>query len=172
MQDVKMRSLLVVILFLVPFESCGIKTVDPHSIEGKLVTRINATCDESSNCTVRLRDVTDFAWDRVYVFNNGVRQSEIEKVIGAPFPPYEEFKRSMIFLNGGTVVYSEVEATDIERPINNQVVFDITKRGAYRSYSSESQFEVKRKQLQGDTYYYELKLIESPPASSPQDLQD
>ena len=157
-----MRSLLVVILILVIFESCGVKTVDPFSIEGKLVTRINATCGQSSNCTIRLRDVTDFDWDRVYVFNYAARQSEIEKVIGAPFPLYEEFKRSMIFLNDGTVVYSEVEATDIERPINNQVVFDITVKGAYKSYSSESQFEVKRKHFQGNTYYYELKSTESP----------
>jgi hypothetical protein len=167
-----MRTLLVVILLLVPFESCVTETVDPLSIEGKLVTRIKATCSDSSNCTIRLKDVTAFTWDRVYVFNYAARQSEIEKVIGAPFPPYEEFKRSMIFLNGGTVVYSEVEATDIESPINNQVIFDVTDRGAYRSYSSESQFEVKRKQLRGDTYYYELKLIESSPAFTPQDLQD
>jgi hypothetical protein len=157
-----MRSLIVGILFLVIFESCGTETVDPLSIEGKLVTRINTTCGESTSCTIRLRDVTDFAWDRLYVFKYNAGQSEIEKVIGAPFPLYEEFKRSMIFLNGGTVVYGEVEPTDVERPINNQVVFDIAYRDVYRSYSSESQFEVKRKHFQGGVYY-ELQLIRSPP---------
>lgn len=154
-----MRSLIVGILFLLILESCGTKTIDPLSIEGKLVTKINSTCGESSRCTIRLRDVTEFAWDRVYVFKYNARRSEIEKVIGAPFPAYEEFKRSMIFLNGRTVVYSETEPTDIERPIKNEVIFDIPDRDVYRSYSSESEFEVKRKQFQGDIYY-ELKLIE------------
>jgi hypothetical protein len=171
-----MRSLIVVILFLIIFESCGTKTVEPLSIEGKLVTRINTACGQSSSgCIIRLKDVTNFAWDRVFVFKHNARQSEIEKVIGAPYPQYEEFKRSMIFLNGGTVVYSEVEPTDIERPINNQVEFDIAYREVYRSYSSESQFEVKRKHYQGNTYHYELKLIESPPLTlrveNPHDFQ-
>ena len=67
----------------------------------------------------------------------------------------------MIFLNGERVVYSEVEPTDVERPINNQVIFDIAYRDVYRSYSSESQFEVNRKHFQGSIYYYELKLIEA-----------
>lgn len=156
-----MRSLIVGILFPVIFESCGTKIVDPLSIEGKLVTRINTTCGDFSNCTIRLRDVTEFDWDRVYVFKYNARKAEIEEVIGAPFPIYDEFKRSMIFLNRGTVVYSEVEPTDVERLINNEVVFDIADKDVYRSYSSQSQFQVKRKNFQGGVYY-ELKLLQSP----------
>jgi hypothetical protein len=157
-----MRSTIIGILFLIFFASCGTKTVDPFSVEGKLVTRINTTCGESSSCFIRLRDVTDFDWDRVYVFTYSVRQSEIEKVIGVPFPQYEEFNRSMIFFNGGKLVYSEAEPTDVEGLINNEVVFDIADEDAYRSYSSESQFEVKRKNFQRGVYY-ELRLIQSPP---------
>ena len=156
-----MRSLIVGILFLVIFESCETKTVDPLSMEGKLVTRINTTCGDSSSCTIRLRDVTDFAWDRVYVFKYTARKSEVEKVIGAPFPLYEEFKRSMIFLNGGKIIYSEADPTNVEHPINNQIVFDIGDKDVYRSYSSESQFEVTRKNFEGGVYY-ELELIQSP----------
>ncbi len=156
-----MRSLILVIASLVIFESCGAKSVDPASIEGKLVTRINATCGQSNSCTIRLSDVTDFAWDRVYVFKYNAKQSEIERIIGAPFPIYGEFKRSMIFLKGGAMVYSEVEPTDVEHPITNQVLFDIPYRDIYRSYSAESQFEVERKTFQ-ESVYYELKLIQSP----------
>ena len=155
-----MRSLIVGALCLVVFQSCGTPTIDPLSIEGKLVTKIKATCGESTGCTIRLRDVTDFDWDRVYVFSS-IPKDQIEKVIGAPFPRHEEFKRSIIFLNGGKVVYSEAEPTDIESLINDQVVFDITYGDNYRSYSFDSRFEVQRKSFQRGVYY-ELRLIQSP----------
>ena len=157
-----MRSLIIGALCLVVLQSCGTPTIVPHSIEGKLVTQIKTTCGESTSCTIRLRDVTDFDWDRVYVFNHGVTKDQIEKVIGAPFPRYEEFKRSIIFLNGGTVVYSEADPTDIEGVINDQVVFDLTYGNNYKAYSSESRFEVQRKNFSRGVYY-ELRLIHSPP---------
>jgi hypothetical protein len=157
-----MRSLIVGALCLIILQSCGTPTVDPHSIEGKLVTKIKTTCGESTGCTIGLRDVTDFAWDRVYIFNYAVTKDQIEKIIGAPFPRYEEFKRSIIFLNGGKVVYSEADPTDIEGVINDQVVFDIAARGNYKAYSSESRFEVQRKSFSRGVYY-ELRLIQSPP---------
>jgi len=147
-------------LFLVLFKSCGDPSIDPLSIEGKLVTKINSTCGQSSNCTIGLRDVTDFDWDRAYVFRYTARKSEIEKVIGAPFPRYEEFERSIIFLNGGKVVYSEADPTDVEGLLNNQVVFDIADGDSYKSYSPESRFEVRRKNFQRGVYY-ELTLIQS-----------
>jgi hypothetical protein len=157
-----MRSLIVGALCLIVLQSCGTPTVDPHSIEGKLVTKIKTTCGESTGCTIRLRDVTDFDWDRVYVFNYAVTKDQIEKVIGAPFPQYEEFKRSIVFLKGGKVVNSEADPTDIESVINDQVVFDIAAQGNYRVYSSESRFEVQRKNFSRGVYY-ELRLIESAP---------
>ena len=157
-----MRALIFVILFLPLIGSCGTKTVDPNSIEGKLVTRINTTCSESSGCIIRLRDVTDFAWDRVYVFKTTADQSGVEKVIGVPFPQYREFRRSMIFLKGGKLVYGEANPTDVEQLINHEVVFDIPDKELYRSYPPESEFEVTRKTFQGGVYY-KLNLIESLP---------
>jgi len=155
-----MRLLIVGILLLVSFQSCGTKTVDPNSIEGKLVTKIKTTCGESSGCTVRIRDVTDFAWDRVYVFKTTADQSEVEKTIGVPFPQYREFRRSIIFLKGGKLVYGEANPTDVEAPIKDQVIFDIPDTDDYRAYSPESRFEVTRKNYDGRGYY-KLNLIES-----------
>src|SRR5919106_57968 len=144
MREVSMRSLIMGALCLVVLQSCGTPTIDPRSFEGKLVTQIKTTCGESTGCTIHVRDVTDFDWDRVYVFNYAVTKDQIEKVIGAPFPRYEEFKRSIIFLNGGNVVYSEADPTDIEGVINDQVVFNLGYGNNYNAYSSESRFEVRR----------------------------
>ena len=157
-----MRSLILGILFLAVLSSCLTKSIDPNSIEGKLVTAINTTCSESGKCTIRLKDVTDFDWDRVYVFNYANSQSQIEELIGAPFPKYQEFQRSIIFLNGGNIVHSESLPTDIERPIKNQVMFDIAGRGNYRVYSSESRFDVQRENNERPVYY-KLTLIQTAP---------
>ena len=159
-----MRLLIVGALCLVVLQSCGTPAIDPHSIEGKLVTKIKTACGESTGCTIRLKDVTDFDWDRVYVFNYAVTKDQIEKVIGAAFPRYEEFKRSIIFLKGGKIVYSEADPTDIESVINDQVVFDLAYGDNYKAYSAESRFEVQRKNFSRGVYY-ELRLIQSPPTN-------
>jgi len=61
------------------------------------------------------------------------------------------------------LVYGEAEPTDVEAPINNQVIFDIPDTDAYRSYTSESEFQVQRKYSERAIYYYKLTLIQSPP---------
>jgi hypothetical protein len=144
---------------LLCLQSCGSETVARGSIEGKLVAKIKASCQSEKVCTIRVRDVTNFAWDKMYVFPYTVNREEVEGVVGVPLPEWEEFKRMIIFTNGGKLVYFENDPTNIEHPINEQVVFDIPDRAGHRAYGPDPVFEVTQKDSDKDLYY-ELKLVQ------------
>jgi len=154
-----MVRLAIVILALVLLESCGRKSINPNSVEGKLVARINSTCQDSSVCTIRVRDVTNFDWDKMYVFKYTATSDQMNKAVGLPLPPYEEFERKIIFVGGGKVVYSEADPTDVEKPIDQEVVFYIPDDALYKSYGRDSVFRVTKKSFSNGVYY-ELRLAD------------
>jgi len=154
-----MVRLAIVILALVLLESCGRKSINPNSVEGKLVARINSTCQDSSVCTIRVRDVTNFDWDKMYVFKYTATSDQMNKAVGLPLPPYEEFERKIIFVGGGKVVYSEADPTDVEKPIDQEVVFYIPDDALYKSYGRDSVFRVTKKSFSNGVYY-ELRLVD------------
>lgn len=59
----------------------------------------------------------------MHVFSYGAYPEYIEKALGTPLPDYVEFKRRIIFLKDGRIVYREDEPTDIERMVDGEVSF-------------------------------------------------
>src|SRR5437588_11766583 len=116
-----MKRVIIVMLLLVPLQCCT-KSIDSNSVEGKLVARINSTCQDSSVCTIRVRDVTNFDWDKMYVFKYTATSDQMNKAVGLPLPPYEEFKRKIITVSAGKDIYSEAEPTDLEKAIDQTLV--------------------------------------------------
>jgi hypothetical protein len=153
-----MRLSMLVALSLLLLPSCGRETINPNSVEGRLVANINKSCRSSNVCTIRVRDATNFDWDKMYVFEYTATEDEIIKVIGLPLPRYDEFKRKMIFVSGGKLAYSEAEPTDIESLINEQIVFGIPDNESYREFGPDPLFEVNKKSFSRGVYY-ELKLV-------------
>ena len=80
-------------------------------------------CKSDAPCIVRIKDLTDFQWDKMYVFSYGAYPEYIEKALGAPLPYYVEFQRRMVFLKDGKIVYREDEPTDVEHLVDGEVTF-------------------------------------------------
>jgi hypothetical protein len=91
-------------------------------IEPLVVGRAKS-CKPNTSCIIRMKELTDFEWDQMYVFSPGASQEFIEKSLGTPFPDYVEFKRRFVFLKAGKIVHREDDPTDIEHPIDGQVSF-------------------------------------------------
>ena len=79
---------------------CGI--INPP--DDPLEARLGQARDEGR--TVRLADLTDFAWDEVHLFNEYTRKETIEKVVGAPVigSDYHSAGSLLVFEDGGKVV--------------------------------------------------------------------
>jgi hypothetical protein len=91
-------------------------------IERKIGERVDA-CKSDVPCIVGIKDLTDFQWDKMYVFSYGAYPEYIEKALGTPLPDYVEFQRRIVFLKDGKIVHREDEPTDIESMADGEVSF-------------------------------------------------
>jgi hypothetical protein len=135
--------------------SFGCKKHNPR-FEAKLVSAITTKCQSQFPCTLRIKDVTDFEWDKLYVFKYTAHRGVVEKAVGHQLKDYGEFRRRIAFTNKGNIVLYEEEPTNIEHLVNNEVVFDIPDSSDYRIYDSDATFAVQKIPIP-DGSYYELK---------------
>lgn len=94
-----------------------------NDMEDKIKKAIG-TCRGSDNCIVIISSLTDFKWDKLYVFNTATAPDVIDSAIGMDYPYYEEFSRTMIFLNKGKIVHHESHSDEIETATDGAVIFD------------------------------------------------
>lgn len=122
-------------------------------VERAIGNRVNA-CVPSAPCIVKIKDVTNFQWDQLHVFEHGATLAEIEKALGTDSPDYVEFKRRLVFLKEGRIIHREDEPTDIERPVNGQVSFAGSYNSPHWSFTPETAvFRAEKKTFDGGVYY-------------------
>jgi hypothetical protein len=103
---------------------------------------------------VKIKDVTDFQWDQMHVFESGATLDKIEKSLGTNFPDYVEYTRRIVFLKDGKIVRREDQPTDFERPTNGAVGFAETGKDQHWSYTPETAvFRAEKKSFDGGVYY-------------------
>ena len=142
-----MKRLLVATLSLLLLCGCS------KRLEESIAQRIDETCKSSEPCVLRIKDLTHFEWDKMYVFEYSAELYDIETALGTSFPDFVQFRRRMVFLKGGRIVYREDEPTDIERILDGQVVFDIPDAEVYRVYGPDAEFLATKRKVDERTYY-------------------
>ncbi len=150
----KIISLITIVLLLV---SCNRE-------KGKmelLLTKEIEDC-KSLNCEIELKEITDFEWEKVYIFQMPVPKEYVNRTIGIDYIDYTEFTRPIIFTNKGKIVYSENNQASIESLIPEQVIvgglMDTTKVWIFNVNQAIFKARVKEN---NHTKYYELTPIEN-----------
>jgi hypothetical protein len=111
----------------------------PGPIERRVGKRVDS-CQPDAPCVVRIKELTDFQWDKLYAFSDGAQRSDIEKAIGTPFPEFVEFTRRLVFLNDGKIVYREDEPTDVEHEVDGQVHYTGRDTEPYTGLNTEPSY--------------------------------
>ncbi|MBU1935218.1 hypothetical protein KKF04_04135 [Patescibacteria group bacterium] len=61
------------------------------------------------NCIVSANEVTDFDWDRIYIFSDSVNNSQISKILQIEYSNEKaEMKRRTIFIKNNNIVHEEL----------------------------------------------------------------
>ena len=128
-----MKRLSISILAALLLCSCG--SGKTGRIERRIGERIDA-CKPGDACTVRISDVTDFSWDKMYVFKHNATQDQIDKALGISFPDYVEFTRRLVFLKDDKIVYRDDALSNIESLVNGEVTFDFAEYEVYKVYAA------------------------------------
>ena len=124
-----------------------------RGLENRMVTRIENNCASSPKCTLRMKDVTEFAWDRMYAFKYTASEKEVEDALGVKPGVFRELQRKLVFTKNGRIVFQEDEPTNVEHPIKDEVVFDIPDNASYRVYGPEVAFNVSKMTSEAGPYY-------------------
>ena len=124
-----------------------------RKFERKMVAVIVANCQGNQECLLRPQDVTNFQWDKMFVFGYGASESEVERVLGTKDRWGGEFQRKIVFTNRGKIVFHEEEPTDVEHPLKDEVAFDFPPNSDYGVYSKNVVFKVSEKSSTNGRYF-------------------
>ncbi len=138
------------------FSSCSNKR---SNIEAKIADKIKNGCNENSECTINVKELTDFNWDKMYVFKYNASLEDVNKAVGANAGKYTEFMRRIIFTLNNKVVFNEEQPTNIEGLTEGEIVFDIPDSLTYKSYNANAAIFLSRTRESNNTTYYELTQV-------------
>jgi hypothetical protein len=69
-----------------------------------------------------MKDITNFGWDKLEVFDHILDRADIERVLRVPFPDYEEVEKRIAFHECAIDRLRESDPLDVERPLNGDWV--------------------------------------------------
>jgi hypothetical protein len=146
----------ILLLFAVGSTGCNRNRVSASSIAGQIGHAIEERCPKISNYSIRLRDVTSFDWDKMFYFDCETRPADREQIVGVQLET-EEFRRQLVFLRGGRIVRNDLLPTDIEKPIENETVFEVGEEADWITCDNEARFTATRGDGGTGIMFFQLK---------------
>ncbi|MCG7856950.1 hypothetical protein MD537_08230 [Flavihumibacter sediminis] len=140
-----MRLLIGYLLFL----SFILTSCKDNSIAAKLYIK----CDKQDTCIRQVKDVTNFKWDKVFIFPVGASLEEIEKVLGVPYKQWQDVGDRIILVNQGKVVYHEEYFPYPEHVESGRTYFELRKAPYIGQYNTATFSVTKQENEKGERYY-------------------
>ena len=145
-----MRVIIRYLLFLtIILPSCK-----DNSIAGKLYSK----CDGQNNCIRQVKDVTNFKWDKVYIFSVGASLEDIQKTLGVPYEQWQDVGDRIIFVEKGKVVYHEEYFPYPEHIEKGRTFFELSKTPYVGQYNTATFSVTKQKNDKGQLYYVVMPI--------------
>jgi hypothetical protein len=141
-----MRKVLYHLLLIQCFFIVGCRNSD------SIAERLYLKCGDEQACRLPLKDVTDFKWDKVYVFPVGASLEEIDQALGFHYKQWEDIGERIIFVSNNQVVYHE-DFFPYPEMKNGTTQFELS-HPPYIGQYNEAVFSVKREETEGGKYFY------------------
>ena len=144
-----MRKGLNYFLLILLFSIAGCRNSD------SIAERLYSKCGDKQPCRLPLKDVTDFEWEKVYVFPVGASLEEIDQTLGFHYKQWEDVGEKIIFVSKGQVVYHE-DYFPYPEMKNGTVRFDLS-NSLYVGLYNEAALSVEKQEIEGGKYFYLVK---------------
>jgi hypothetical protein len=133
-------------------------------VQGSIIRYVQQNCSSASPCTLRIRDLTHFEWERMYVFSVGSSLSDRERIVGQPGVQSVDLEGEMVFTKAGKIVHQEPMPEGVELPLKNEVGFaENTNTGGHSEYSPITSFSVAISQSKNGRYFVLSRIDLSSP---------
>jgi hypothetical protein len=117
-----------------------------------IAKKLYSKCADKQACRLPLKDVTDFKWDKVYIFSERTSLEEIDRTLGFHYKYWEDTGERIIFVSNTEVVYHEDRFPDAETK-NGTTLYMISNRTYIGQYNT-AVFSVEKKEIKEDKYVY------------------
>ena len=139
------------ILFLLYLVTSCKENINSYSMIAK---KIEKECNETQSCKINIKDLVNIAWDKMYVFKEGVSLEQINQVIGFEYTYFEDIAKRIIFVKGKEVVLHEDEFPGVESAKNGELIFNIGDSVMFKGYSpDEAIFNVQKIEFSKGSYF-------------------
>lgn len=153
-----MKTIRIIIAKILPFSLLFLFACQTNNFDAKIVSYLKDNCNNFP-CTIRISEITNFEWDRMYVFSKGATMEIIQEAVGQYIPEKTQFTRKIVFTKNDNVVHYEELPTIIDEIVSNQVYFDNVEDDKREIYTVENAVFEAREYSLGDRNYFQLNQI-------------
>jgi hypothetical protein len=150
------KILLIILAVILLLTGCG--KIEKHEIRDKIIRNIELKSKNTDECIISIKEITDFKWDKLVMFNEGASRQEINSVLGFRYEGETDLTVLTIFLFKGKIVYQENEAYDPEKPSKLFVQYPDSQIHHMEFSFDKAVFKGTKEQIDGE-YYYKIAPI-------------
>jgi hypothetical protein len=119
-----------------------------------IAERLYEKCEDKQPCRFPLKEVTDFKWEKVYVFPIGASLEEINQRLGFHYEQWKDVGERIIFVFNNRVVHHE-DYFPYPEMKNGTTRFDLT-NSPYVGQYNDAVFSIEKKETDGGMFYYNV----------------
>ena len=143
------KFLLILFVFFISISGCQEKS--------KLLKGLEEKCRNKSESVILMRNLVNFKWDKIGIFQVGVDRRKIDLFLGYKYKGETDLTRIVIFVYQGKIVYEDREFYNPEQP--SRVFFNM-EQSSIELNPNNALFRVIREKILKSNCY-ELLLIKS-----------
>ncbi len=129
-----------------------------NSLEAKIENHIKKACNEKDVCIINIKDITDFEWQKMYVFKEGTTLEAINEALGFEYPYFEDIARRTVFVSENRITYHEDIFPNPESAQDGQVIYEMPDTVQYTIFEpDDAVFKVNKVEFVQGVYYVLLK---------------
>lgn len=148
---------LILSLLLLTVASCKkTKTLNQNQLEKGISEYVAKNCHPDHPCTIKLDQLTPFAWDKFYYFEMLVENEQVSKVLGFRVSSDMAYSRKWFFIDGDHLANAHFRSIpEIDKPVGpGEVIFDIHKsQNNYAVFVPGSVFSIDRSKIDDGEFF-------------------
>lgn len=139
---------LLVILFFVVLSN-------KNHLSDRIIKFIDNNYDENNICILRMKEITDFKWDKMLIYQVGSSETAISEALGVEYKDSVDLMSGIVFVYENKIIYKQSIPYNPDHPSELLLfVGDIFREPNYRVFTpDDASFEGSRWEKNGQFYY-------------------
>jgi len=109
------KSFVLCVLAFLTFCMFGCQNqIAVNRFRNKVINAIDSRCEVEQSCRINMRDVTDFEWDKMVIYCEGVFAEDLNEALGIEYRNEAVFASGIVFMNNGEIVLEDSVKCDPE----------------------------------------------------------